>query len=73
MFSISVVPKFLQFEAPCGKTKALILGNTLPLLTILKVSNSFSLEILINFWAEFLLQTIAVESEEAFQPIPETG
>ena len=29
-FSTSVVPKFLQSEAPCGRTKALILGNTLP-------------------------------------------
>jgi Holliday junction resolvasome RuvABC DNA-binding subunit len=48
-------------------------GKLLPLLTVLKVGNSFSLEILINFWAEFLLQTIAVESKEAFQSIPGTG
>jgi len=44
----------------------------LPLLTTFKVSNGFSLEILINFRAKLLLQTIAVETEQAFQTIPET-
>jgi hypothetical protein len=43
-----------------------------PLLTTFKVSNGFSLKILIHFRAEFLLQTIAVETKEALQAISET-
>lgn len=43
-----------------------------PLLTTFKVSNGFSLKILVHFRAEFLLQTIAVETKQALQAIPET-
>jgi hypothetical protein len=46
-------------------------NRNFPSLTTFIVSNGFGLKILIHFWPEFLLQTVAVETKQALEAIPE--
>lgn len=41
-------------------------------LTIFVVLDRFLLEVLVQHWAEFLLQTVRIESEQTLQPVAES-